>query len=164
MEELEALRDRAMDGIRAISELLERLSTVLPTNNKTPTVDNQQDESASEVASELMRMWNDLGDPFPEIRSMTTKRVATVRARLADAYWRKWWRTALATLPDLPFCTGTNERRWVANVEWFLRPNTVTRIMEGCYRGTVGKQPVDTNATAISATPIVGQFDEEMPW
>lgn len=31
------------------------------------------------------------------------------------------------------FCQGKNDRGWVASFDWFIRPDTVVKIMEGKY-------------------------------
>jgi len=37
-------------------------------------------------------------------------------------------------IPDSPFLLGENDRGWRADIDWFLRPDSVTRILEGKYR------------------------------
>lgn len=84
------------------------------------------------LAAELTELWNSQA-PLPKIKTMSPKRRKSLNARNTDAFWRDNWREALRKVPTIPGLVGENERGWVANVEWFLRPDTVTHIIEGKY-------------------------------
>lgn len=77
--------------------------------------------------------WNMLGIPFKAITKVHDKRRKHLAVRLADDWWRDNWRTALAKVQVLRFCRGGGDRGWVAHFDWFIKPNTVTEIMEGKY-------------------------------
>ena len=80
---------------------------------------------------EFVRDWNALavGHHVRGNRgvALTDARRIHFRARLADPLWD--WRAALAKFP-LPFCEG-NE--WKPDVDFFLKPDSVTKILEGRY-------------------------------
>ena len=82
--------------------------------------------------SELIDEWNGLGEPFSQARP-TDSRKKHLRARLADAFWRENWKAAIAEIPNSQFLRGVNDRGWVADIDWFLRPDTVVKILEGKY-------------------------------
>jgi hypothetical protein len=84
------------------------------------------------AAEEFRRAWNAVPQ-FVPCRKMTGTRLKHFRARLADPDWAASWREALDRAARLPFCAGTNERGWRAKVDWFLRPDTVTKLLEGFY-------------------------------
>lgn len=63
----------------------------------------------------------------------TDKRRTAFNARIRKQDWLDCWRVALAKAKDSPFCNGDNDRGWVADVDWFLRPDTVQKILEGKY-------------------------------
>lgn len=63
----------------------------------------------------------------------TDKRRSSFNARIRKQEWRDRWETALAKTKDSPFCNGDNDRAWFADVDWFLRPDTVQKILEGKY-------------------------------
>lgn len=100
--------------------------------SKDTTKRSEEEVSASQV-NEIQTAWNWLGDPFPHTRQMTPKRVAAARARLSDRWWRENWHAGLGRLKASPFCSGGGPRGWVADLDWFLRPNTLVQIMEGKY-------------------------------
>lgn len=71
--------------------------------------------------------WNSSG--FPKIRSFTAKRERSFRLRLKDSDWD--WQGALDRAKGSDFLMGKNDRGWSMNVDFFLRPDSVTRILEG---------------------------------
>ena len=83
--------------------------------------------------ADLIERWNDLPDPFPRAKA-TSKRKKALKERLRDQTWRDGWKDAIERIPDLSFLGGANDRGWIANLEWFLRPDTVTKILEGSYQ------------------------------
>lgn len=87
----------------------------------------------SEEAAEFVKRWNELPEPFGKIRVMSSGRLKTFGARLLEPGWN--WREAINLMPSCPFLAGQNQRKWVANVEFFLRPDSVAKILEGRYSG-----------------------------
>ena len=79
---------------------------------------------------------------FAHSLDMTAKRKAQHRARRKSKFWRENWKVALVRVGmKSSFCRGQNERGWVATIQWFLRDETVAKIMEGQYDddGATGK-------------------------
>lgn len=86
---------------------------------------------------EVCQAWNKTADrcgfvPCRRIATGTTRWTYAV-ARVADAGWWSEYRDALDRLQPTPFLTGRTARGWRANIEWFLRPNTVDKILEGLF-------------------------------
>lgn len=79
---------------------------------------------------EFLSAWN--GTMKQKCES-TKNRTNAFRSRIRSPVWADCWRTALAKIPSSPFCMGDNDRGWVADIDWFLRPDTVQRILEGKY-------------------------------
>ena len=84
-------------------------------------------------ADVIMAEWNKLPAPFPRIKQMTDKRKTALRKRLRDASWLDGWREALRMAPNIPFLRGDASGGWVMDIEFFLRPDSVTKIIEGKY-------------------------------
>jgi len=114
------------------------------------------------LQEELVSEWNQLGKPFPQIRDLTDKRRKAIQARMRKTAWRDGWREALTMMAASDFCTGQNDRGWVANIDWFLRPDTVTKLLEGAYNGTQQQGFVDIEA--IVATDTQKEDSHETPW
>ena len=65
--------------------------------------------------------------------SMTSSRRKSLKERLKDRQWRESFRDAIAAIPKIPFLTGSNDRGWRANIDWFIRPDSVAKTIEGVY-------------------------------
>ncbi len=78
---------------------------------------------------------------LPRIRSWSQKRKAALRSRLRDSAWLAQALQALQRIEagKCPFLLGENQRGWVANLDWFLKPDSVIRILEGHYDATTGQ-------------------------
>lgn len=91
-------------------------------------------ESGTDTPSSIMEAWNALAD-MPGVRleravAFTAKRKASARERLRDAYFRENWRAALDKIRADKFYQGCGDRGWIAGIDYFLRPDTVAKIME----------------------------------
>jgi len=98
------------------------------------------------TAAEFLEAWNAVTG-FTQVRSFSSKRQRQFRARCRDPAWVRDWREALAKASAKPFCRGHNDRGWVATVDWFLRPDTVVRLMEGHYLDSGTGPPPEQPAT-----------------
>ena len=63
----------------------------------------------------------------------TPKRKAQANARWRDPVWRERWLEALNRAGQSSFLNGDGPQGWVMDLEFFLRPDTVTKILEGKY-------------------------------
>lgn len=100
----------------------------------------EEGESASAAASpppapttspaDLLEAWNAVMGQRCE---MTEKRTKAARLRLKDPKWVERWRVALDRCSASDFCRGVNDRGWAADFEWFIKPESVTRLLEGKY-------------------------------
>jgi hypothetical protein len=84
----------------------------------------------------IMELWNEKAPAvLPRVGRWTEKRAKTAKQRLADYPDRADWERAIVAMADCPFLLGENDRQWLANIDFFLRPDTITRILEGEFRG-----------------------------
>jgi len=82
--------------------------------------------------SEILKDWN---ETLGKSARLTAKRAKAIKVRLGEQWWRENWREALGKIPDSPFLMGDNDTGWTANIDFFLKPDTVTKILEGKYDG-----------------------------
>lgn len=108
----------------------------VPCNRTETTAETTAEKSVRSEAAEFMEAWNALPQVFPKIKAMSSGRVRAFNARMKEPAWREYWRTALAMVAQSPFLGGENERGWKADADFFLRPDTVARILEGKYAGS----------------------------
>jgi len=84
---------------------------------------------------------------FPQlakVKTMTAHRKAALRTRWGDPFFRENWAAAMAKIPGCPFLIGQSDRGWRADFDWFLKPDTVAKILEGKYDSGSGvKQAQD---------------------
>lgn len=98
------------------------------------------------VGKELVDRWNSCPD-LPKIRELTPARIRRLKQRLSDPFFQEHWRAGLERVSKSAFCTGQSATGWKADVDWFLRPGKLVRIMEGAYDRTL------TNGHRASAPP-----------
>lgn len=68
-----------------------------------------------------------------KIKSLSPGRVKALKSRRTDAYFCENWKEAISKVAESNFCNGENDRGWRADFDFFLRPDTVAKIMEGKY-------------------------------
>lgn len=81
---------------------------------------------------EFLNLWNETGC-FPKCLSFTERRKKTLKSRLSEDFFAQNWKSSLDRIKASDFCIGKNDRGWKADIDWFLRPDSVPRIMEGKY-------------------------------
>jgi hypothetical protein len=89
---------------------------------------------------EFLTAWNAV-PAFCACKGLTGKRLRSFQARARERDWVNSWRAALEKAGTSPFCRGENERGWRATADWFLRPDTVNRILEGQYDANRSRSP-----------------------
>ena len=88
----------------------------------TPTPLSQTDQ--------VVQAWNASKGVKP-IRKLDSKRMVHLKARLEETDWP--WKEALSKFPLPCFSNG---KGWVPTFDWFIRPGTADKILEGLYDWT----------------------------
>jgi hypothetical protein len=111
--------------------------------------------AAKEAEAEFLTAWNGLPSPFSHIAEWNQKRKTAFKARNGEPYFRNNWRAALEHMTGSLFCRGGGPHGWIADVEFFLRPGSVTKILEGKYDGfnQTAKQP----AVGMPGDPLTAE-------
>jgi hypothetical protein len=129
-------------------------------NNLSPNGDSPHDERADprdrdprgcsshcsaslrSAISILTERWNAI-DGVVKVHEWTEKRRNQLRTRLRDPTWLDKALEAISRIPECPFLLGDNDRGWRADMEWFLRPDSVAKVLEGKYlRASATKQSI----------------------
>jgi len=97
---------------------------------------------------EIFKNWNNLPEAFPKAKRITDSRRRHMKARWDDKPWRESYFDALERLAESSFLAGESDRGWVADLDWFLKPDSVDKILEGKYddRHAVPKRPLGQGA------------------
>lgn len=77
-------------------------------------------------------LWNSRPE-LPQVKSVSSDRMASLRARRRDKFFTENYQEAIGRIPNSPFLMGKNDRNWKADFDWFIRPGSVAKIMEGKY-------------------------------
>jgi hypothetical protein len=99
---------------------------------------SEDEPMPSETMREIVSEWNKIPGVTKADR-ITAKRRASLNARLREAYFRSNWQQGIARVALSDFCRGA--KKWRADIDWFLRPDTLVKILEGAYdnaRGSPG--------------------------
>ncbi len=64
---------------------------------------------------------------------LSAARERHARARLKEEGDPEVWRDAIRRIIASPGCNGYNDRRWIADLDFLLRPGTLARVLEGKY-------------------------------
>ena len=119
----------------------------------------EQEESASAESpsvdcDDFVKVWNE--SRFVPCRKLTPKRKTALRARLAEPDWHENWQQALTQAGRSSFLRGNNDRGWKADINWFLKPDSVNQILEGKYDDRAASAGQSSPARLV-AEP--GEFD-----
>lgn len=118
-------------------------SPPLSAGNEKPAAAVEENDGAAKPASkarpsaaqcaEVIGAWNEMAlehGLLTRAAKMTDARQAAARTRLEENSIAEI-REAIGMVPKRPFLMGTNERGWKADIDFLLRPNSVSAILEG---------------------------------
>jgi hypothetical protein len=95
-------------------------------------LNEEQKEVEGEDPQSVVNAWNAVPG-VSHCRQLSASRRKALTKRLSDQWWRDNWRAAIARIPSARFLIGENKQGWKANFDWFLRPDSVLRILENAY-------------------------------
>lgn len=139
------------ESARAVTVTVTVTDPTTATTEKTPT-----DTAVNEVlalaivdaevhkapAEKLREIWNEAKPKeLPPWLKTGPSRLKTVKARLAEEPDLEVWRKAIASLAGSGFHLGQNDRKWRANPDWLLRPDTLTKLLEANHTPPTPTKP-----------------------
>lgn len=121
---------------------------------------SQSNHPGKPDSSEVMSAWNDTADRLAAWRipkcahiSPKSTRAKALSQRWSEKWWRENYKAALDKLFALveknKFFQGENDSGWKPNFEWFVRTETVSKLIEGSYDGNstgkldIGYKPLE---------------------
>lgn len=98
----------------------------------------------------LFKIWNKHRGTLPKASAMSQKRTTAANARLKENSDENYWVGIVQRLAASDFCQGKSDRNWVADIDFFLKPDTHVKVLEGKYdnRSTAFKPPTLTEIPA----------------
>jgi hypothetical protein len=154
---------------KPLPELVEAPSKPLPESQEARSDQNRTDNTYSSASPPLpspkaseskvdhkkfLEEWNQ-AVPISPAREMTEKRMSCLRSRMASPRWKSDYPQALAMVMKSPFLRGETSRgNWKIDIDFFLKPDTVTKILEGKF------DPRGSNQSSLP--PVIGKTPEEL--
>jgi hypothetical protein len=86
----------------------------------------------------LAVLWNIHSKKFPKVKACGAQRKKQAEARWRENPSEEYWVDVITRLNASEFCNGKNERGWVADFDFLIKPETANKTLEGKY-STVGK-------------------------
>jgi len=90
---------------------------------------------AEDLELEVVNLWN---STMGQCCKMTPKRKQSLKARLREPNWVETWRDAIAKAGASDFCNGIGGKGWKADLEWFLKPDSALKLLEGRFDNREG--------------------------
>jgi len=94
---------------------------------ETPPVSPSEGEAESIVA-----YWNSFSQLSP-VKILTPNRARKLRKLLATPFGREHWREGIRRVASSAFLTGRGPGGWRAPIDWFLRADSLAKVLEGTY-------------------------------
>ena len=90
-----------------------------------------KDTASAVTPADVLTVWN---SKMKQKCRMTDKRKATAKLRIKNPDWLAIFEAAIDRCAESDFCNGrTDGGSWVADFEWFLKPDSATKLIEGKY-------------------------------
>ena len=121
----------------SLSSLSSSLSSLTPNSeNVSPSA-----HSSGELPT-LARIWNENCGTLPKVKACSSQ-----RTRKAISLWRlhpdeEYWVRVTRTLAESKFCTGANDRGWIASFDFLLQPDTHNKALEGKYSNSGSRRSI----------------------
>jgi hypothetical protein len=123
------------DQFQIINAQLERIAHALE-NQKAKQSRPPREPATDGGALKLMELWNlHRNVLLPKVQGLgpTSTRYKNAVSRWADKPDGVYWISVINRINNSKFCNGDNERRWLADFEFLVRPDVHYRVLEGKF-------------------------------
>lgn len=115
-------------------------------NNRITEVQNTDIQSVlahgDNGSDPIFEVYNLENKVLPQCLKMTLDRVKKCKDRAKDPAFLENFRKAIQKAQGCAFLTGSNDRGWKANFDWFIRNDkNVYCVLEGKYSGLFDEEP-----------------------
>lgn len=99
----------------------------------------ETEQNVLSPAAQLQKLWNELmpHPPFPRWVAISEDRKKAAKARWEEHPSEGYWREVLVRISRSPWCrgevAGRDQKTWIADPDFLLRPGTHGKAMEGKY-------------------------------
>lgn len=97
-----------------------------------PELTKEESPKPKDIIAPIFEKWATM-EGVPRITTITESRKKLAHARMKEPFFRENWIAGMDAIRQSPFLTGKNDRGWKADIDWFLRPDSLPKILEGKY-------------------------------
>ncbi len=106
----------------------------------------------------ILEIWNTHCGSLSKAKGLNTTRKKQAEAKWKENPKEEYWIEVVKRMAASNFCTGKNDRGWVASFDWLLRGDTPLKVLEGKYDNR-------TTAASTAQTRKYDKLDElEKQW
>lgn len=91
----------------------------------------EKEKKTEEEVAEFLRAWKETS--LPQIKGITGKRKSHLYARMNEPFFRDNWKEGIQRVIVSSFCAGKSDQGWRMDMDFFLRPDSIFKILEGKY-------------------------------
>lgn len=119
---------------------------------KQENLEEEEEARARFSGQSFFDAWNSMasGCAARSVHKITANRRTAMRARVED-YTEAIVLETIGMIPSKAWLMGDNEREWTADIDFFLRPDSITKIREGKYDHGNSNRLGPTARAAIAA-------------
>lgn len=140
-QKIEAKSDTEIEGIEPA------VLTLLPQSQLRSNLNNLKTEHP------LVTIWNTHCGDFGKVMIVSPSRLVKIKKAWATCSDVESWKLAIDKISVSGFCLGENDRGWRANFDWLIRPDTLSKILEGVYDKSAN------NTAPFSALRVVNDWE-----
>lgn len=132
----------------------------LPVNQESPNGDSHAHNAPSEPLPDVAVAWNSI-PRVVHVTRMSKSRKAALALRMTDGFWAARWKDGIDRIAKSAFLQGEGGSGWRADFDWFLKPDSLTKVLEGKYddRPTPGTGIARHNGHPGGATAVSREAD-----
>jgi hypothetical protein len=138
-EQLERILEKMSGQLGEIIRLLEKKAA------RTRKIVQDDLPATTEGLPRIAEIWNRWADT--RLTKVVHMSPSSARFKKAMERWREkpsedYWVKVICRINRSSFCRGENGRRWIADIEFLLRPDTHAMVLEGKYDDKTIEKPV----------------------
>ncbi len=122
------------------------------------SLDLPPSEPTDKISDRILNIWNDNCGTLPKAKGLNPSRKKLTAAKWKEHPTAEYWVDVVKRLAASNFCSGKNDRGWVATFDWFLKGDNHLKVIEGKYDNR-------TTAASTAQTRKYDKLDElEKQW
>ena len=110
--------------------------------------DSDSDSKDTHTAESVVEYFN---ESFGTRSTLTASRKAKLKTRLAEKSWRENWRHAIDKGKTSEFLLGSGPTGWKMDIDFFIKPDSVAKILEGKYDSNEKSKPGQQTIESIKS-------------